>query len=1017
MPDSLHCMKAFWLTQPPGFSVSLINRVMLVMLAVWWPFAIGAAIPGSAQRSGPANYRPGQIITLTNQLAPLAHVTFCTLTENVPPGWTFTNASDNATFDPVLGRIRWSFFDNQVRMVTFSLVPPANATGVVSFAGEASFEGQLATVKGLQQLFPVPPASGIVTRHLPLFFRPGNLVTGVLNVVPEPAITAYGVEENLPAGWRVLTVDSGGTTNSSNRIKWGPFLDNTQRVLTYTLEVPPGTSDTAVFTGTGSFEQSVVSITGATTIVVKPLGGGGVTRMLPFHYTNSVSLTVMLQTLPDTNTIVYAVHEMPPVGWGVSNLSHSGSLSVDGTTIRWGPFLDAVPRTLSYDLAPPANTRSNALFQGAGEFDGASAITTGSSNILWKSLENGSAWRSSLGFFHPGEPVWITNQITPNGYVTIQTMEEILPVNWQVINAGGGTYFSNIHSLRWGPFLDNSNRTIAYQLLSPSNTLESATFTGTVSFGDLSVNIAGHSNLPVLFLAAGTAFRTVQTIFQPGTAIEITNLVQPNSGVGLYVVDEMLPAGWWVTNISFSGGFDANLGRIRWGPFADNTHRALTYTLLTATNARGAFALNGTTYFDGVAIPITGQTNVTANSPPELSPLLDVNAFEDGPISISFSAGDFETPATNLLLTITSSDTNLLRNEDITLGWIGSARSLSMLPKQETAGQTHVTVTVNDGIYSAQKSFWLTLTTTNDTPIITIPPQPFGIEDMGPVHLTNLVISDRDLTEGAALQFLISNAHGTVFLPSLGGAALLAGSNGGTWLMLEGGLPQLNSAISNVDVTPRTNFWGNLHLHLVANDLGSSGGTGPQIGSNIAVIYIQPVNDTPVALDDVLPVVAGQNMKYADAELITNDSDVDNDPLQIAGVKSPSLNGATIRTSGRWVFYEPAPETTLPDSFQYYLTDGQLTVTGNVQVVAVANSDLITNRYQIKLAMKPDRQVDLTFIGAPNWIYQIQATTNLRKSTNWIDLVTVQADAEGRIRFTDSSSTTNQTRCYRLVYH
>jgi len=79
---------------------------------------------------------------------------------------------------------------------------------------------------------------------------------------PDPAISAYAVEDQTPTGWEVFSISHGGAFDAANRkVKWGPFLDSGERALTYDI-VPAGTAGQFTFVGSGSFDGFNLSITG-----------------------------------------------------------------------------------------------------------------------------------------------------------------------------------------------------------------------------------------------------------------------------------------------------------------------------------------------------------------------------------------------------------------------------------------------------------------------------------------------------------------------------------------------------------------------------------------------------------------------------------------------------------------------------------------------------------------------------------------------------------------------------------
>ena len=108
----------------------------------------------------------------------------------------------------------------------------------------------------------------------------------------------------------------------------------------------------------------------------------------------------------------------------------------------------------------------------------------------------------------------------------------------------------------------------------------------------------------------------------------------------------------------------------------------------------------------------TFQVTVTAsNDPPAIGarspatvPQLAATVLQ--PIAIS----DIDTAASNLVVTGTSSDTNVLPNANILLGTVGLSRTLSVNPVR--TGSTTVTLRVSDGLAQSAQSFLLTVTNT-----------------------------------------------------------------------------------------------------------------------------------------------------------------------------------------------------------------------------------------------------------------------------------------------------------------
>ena len=107
------------------------------------------------------------------------------------------------------------------------------------------------------------------------------------------------------------------------------------------------------------------------------------------------------------------------------------------------------------------------------------------------------------------------------------------------------------------------------------------------------------------------------------------------------------------------------------------------------------------------------------NSPPTISAITNRVTNEETPITIPFTIGDNETAATNLIVSAGSSNTNLVAVTNLVFGGSGANRTVTILPSTNQFGTSTVTVSVSDGITSANASFLLTVNPVNDAPIFT----------------------------------------------------------------------------------------------------------------------------------------------------------------------------------------------------------------------------------------------------------------------------------------------------------
>ena len=117
-----------------------------------------------------------------------------------------------------------------------------------------------------------------------------------------------------------------------------------------------------------------------------------VTRSLASGYRFGLEFSVTLQTAPASFTSSYAVEDKPPAGWTVSSISDGGVMDLVQGAVKFGPFFDNNPRTLSYKVLPTTvSSNGIARFNGIGSKDGTDTVIVGTNQT------------SSMDAFHPAD--------------------------------------------------------------------------------------------------------------------------------------------------------------------------------------------------------------------------------------------------------------------------------------------------------------------------------------------------------------------------------------------------------------------------------------------------------------------------------------------------------------------------------------------------------------------------------------------------------------------------------------
>lgn len=114
--------------------------------------------------------------------------------------------------------------------------------------------------------------------------------------------------------------------------------------------------------------------------------------------------------------------------------------------------------------------------------------------------------------------------------------------------------------------------------------------------------------------------------------------------------------------------------------------------------------------------------------------------------------------------------------------------------------------------------------------------------------------------------------------------------------------------------TPAPDFNGEATITYSITD--GNGGTDT---AEVAVT-VTPVNDDPVAVDDVETTDEDQPITI---DLIANDTDVDGDPLSVGSVSVPPEQGSVVDNGDGTVTFTPAPDFNGPATITYTVIDGQ----------------------------------------------------------------------------------------------
>ena len=732
-----------------------------------------------------------------------------------------------------------------------------------------------------------------VTSSLPAFFTPAVPFTVTLTVTPDATTHVYALEETPPTHWVVSAISHGGAFDAAaGKVKWGPFVDATARVLSYQLTPPAGAAGTNGFSGRAGVDNALVPVAGVRSTVKFP---GTLVRTQPAGYLPGSAVPVTLAATPAADVGAWAVEELVPAGWSVTDVSDGGGFDAVNHKVKWGPFFDAAARPLHYRLTPPAGSRADALLSAFARFDAATLVDTAALPLRPSTLV-----RTAPATYLPGVPFTVSLAATPAGYVQTFAAEEALPAGWEPTNVtGGGVWDVTNHKLKWGPFAGSEvvAATFSYHLTPATGAAQPLALSATARFDGAEVASA-QTVTRFLVHTENSVVRSLPAEYRPGQALLVTLAATPIDTGLVYAIEEGVPAGWTVGAISHGGVFDSGNRLVKWGPFFDATAtpRTLTYQATPPGDAFGTVPFAGTARFDQSTFAVTGATSL-ANAPGSVRRILPARYLPGVPFQVTLNAAPVPGVVTYAV------------EETVPAGWTVSALS-------------------DGGAFDArnQKLKW----------------GPFLDRDLRPLTYT--------VTPPVA-------AAGTNTFAGQG------------WF---------NGEALTISGT---------------NSLG--------------------LNHAPVAVADALDRPLTAFFKVSVFALLANDSDADNDFLSLTSVSPQSDHGGEVELDWPWIYYAPPDGFTGIDTFSYTVADGfGGSTTAAVTLMPVLPPDS-PGLNIVSLKVLAGGTVRVRFTGVPGFVYHIEVSPD---AATWTPVTDRTANNVGQFEFDDTTATSSPVRFYRTLW-
>ena len=324
-------------------------------------------------------------------------------------------------------------------------------------------------------------------------------------------------------------------------------------------------------------------------------------RQLPAGFTPGTPFTVRIQARVPSGTQAWGVEDQPPQGWSVSSISDGGIFDAATGKVKFGHFLEPGTRTLSYVVRAPLSANGTVEFTGIGSLDGRIYPIRGQNTISTLASE-----------FHPAD----RNEdrrialAEVTGYAAAWKLGETWPAGPNPIPA---SYVTRA-GLIW-------RQGEAYRFF--------ATNPPPLCW----VPLAGRGGV-FLAASASTATRSISGGTESGGPRLVTLQVEPAATVTAYNVEERVPEGWTVQNITGDGALDPVRRVVRWGLYLDSEARVLSYQLVPPEGIAAGGQLLGEVTLDGEVLTFAGADSVVSVDPATQLRLQSTQLTGDGGVQL-----------------------------------------------------------------------------------------------------------------------------------------------------------------------------------------------------------------------------------------------------------------------------------------------------------------------------------------------------------------------------------------------
>ena len=655
----------------------------------------------------------------------------------------------------------------------------------------------------------------------------GNQITYTLLVTNklDKLVSGVRVVDTLPAGVSYVSATStkGSCSHSSGIVTCGLGTLSDFEDVTITITVTAGLPGfatnvaTVVANGPDIDGSDNTAVTSTEIISSADLQVVGSDNPDPVHLGNALTYTLTISNRGPSSAAGVVMTSTLPASVTIGTITASqGIWNVNGNVINFtlGVIDNARTAVITIACTPNAGgTISNQVRVSANTFDNTAANNT--TNIATRVNARPSITQLNTQTIDEDTPtpiaITISDSETPAASLQFSATSSnpaLIP-NQNIVPGGSG-----------------QNRTLTITSALNQFGSNSTTITVTVTDGDgavttmaFPINVAAVNDAPTI-----SAFPNATIVEDTFTNLTfaISDVDNPTTVLvpsGSSANQTLVPNG----NINFTGS-----GGTR------------TVTIVPATNRFGT--ANITISVSDGSLSSSGTFTLTVspvNDPPTISVIGPQSTTEDvATAAIGFTVNDPETPATNLSVTATSSDTTIVPNANLALVNLGSSRTIRATPAANQHGVVSITVRVSDGTNSQTSAFDLTISEVNDPPTLAQPSNITTNEDAGVISVPLTGISSGaanesqtitiipstptpNLVENLQVVYTSPNASGTLTFRTVADASGIATIDllVGDGIAADNITRQLQVTISGVNDPPTINPIAN---QVVSEDSGQS---------------------------------------------------------------------------------------------------------------------------------------------------------------------------------------------------